>query len=55
MTREEKIESLLEKSDSKNLALERLFLNQKTEEQLDEIVNDTLNGMNNLFLESINS
>lgn len=46
-TREEKIASLIKSYQGNNLLLFKLFLSQKTDEQLDSLLEDELEKMSN--------
>ena len=51
MTRKEKIEALLDQfktnNPNRNTLVFKMFLNQKTDEQLDELLQDQIEQMNN--------
>lgn len=54
MTRNQKINALINSSDRNNLVLYRYFLNQKSDDQLDKMIADVMNDMNNIIMESMN-
>ncbi len=55
MTRDQKIQALMSCTDIQDRALRRLFLNQKSDQQLDSLIGDAMKDMENERLEKINS